>query len=295
MLLFWLFAGLLAGGAALLILLRAARSERLAASGDDAVTSVYRRQLTEIDELAERGLLGPEEHRSARAEAARRLLGEADKGAARPAETPRASRRLILAAAVIAPLIALGGYLAIGSPWLPDQPFAARMTAWRRTDPARLSLPQMEALLQAAVARQPNDAQGLIYLARVQAAEGDIVTGARTLQKAARLAPGDARVWTALGEALAAQGQGEITPEARDAFERAAAIDPSAPEPHYFIGRAEIAAGQTGPGLDQWRLVLAALPAGDPRRAVLDRDIAEVARTGRLPAPPVRRRRGPRA
>ena len=128
MLLFWLFAGLLAGGAALLILMRAARAERGAAPDDDAVMTVYRRQLGEIDELQDRGLLGSEEHRAARAEAARRLLGEADKGV-RPVEAPKASRRLILIAAVIAPLIALGAYLAVGSPWLPDQPFAARCSS----------------------------------------------------------------------------------------------------------------------------------------------------------------------
>ena len=59
MLLFWVVAGLLAAAAAGLILLRAAGE---ATPVGDPSTAFYQRQITEIDHLAERGLI-PESER----------------------------------------------------------------------------------------------------------------------------------------------------------------------------------------------------------------------------------------
>ena len=78
MILFWILAALVSGAAALLVLSRAARAEK-GASPSDPTLDVYRRQLAEIDDLAERGLLGEEERKAARAEAGRRLLGAAER------------------------------------------------------------------------------------------------------------------------------------------------------------------------------------------------------------------------
>ena len=282
MIVFWVLAAAVSSLAAFLILARAARAERDAPAADP-VLAVYRRQLDEIDDLAERGLLGPDEHRSARAEAARRLLGESDRVQdAAPAPGQGRARRLVLAVAVLAPAAALAAYLAVGSPGFPDQPFKQRLEAWR-ADPSRLGPAQMEAVMEAVVAEHPKDPQALIYLAVAQAAEGDPPSAERTLEKAVAIVPNDPRVWTALGKARIALGQDQVTPDARAAFERAHALDPGAPAPRYFLARADIAAGRTEAGLGQWRALAATLPAGDPDRAALDAEIAEVARTGRLP------------
>src|SRR5687768_9311927 len=109
---FWVAAGLLSAAAAVLILHRA----RAAASAttEDPTLAVYKRQLAEIDDLAARGLLGEAERKSAHAEAGRRLLAAADAGAQAWGGVPR--RPLLLAVAVLAPLLALGLYLAVGAP-----------------------------------------------------------------------------------------------------------------------------------------------------------------------------------
>lgn len=283
MILFWLIAALLSGGATVLILARAAGRREAAA---DPSLEVYRRQLTEIDDLADRGLLGAEEQRSAHAEAARRLLRAADEAPKTPPSPAlgRTGRRATLAAAVLAPLLALGGYLALGSPGTPDQPFAARLKAWRAGDPSRLNLPELAAVLQSIAAERPRDPQPLLFLARVQGAEGDLNAAARTLQRATALAPRSAEAWGALGETLIELGQGEVTADARAAFERARALDPAEPAARYYLARADIAAGDVQGGLARWRELLAALPASDPRRAALEAEIAAVERAGRLPA-----------
>ena len=281
MIVFWILAAAVSSLAAVLILVRAAGAERDAPAGDP-VLGVYRRQLDEIEDLADRGLLGPDEHRSARAEAARRLIVESDRpGDAAPA-APKRAQRIVLAAAVLAPAAALAVYLALGSPGLPDQPFKQRLQAWR-ADPAKLDPERMTAVMEQVVAEHPRDPQALVYLAVAQSAAGDPPAAERTLEKAAALKPDDVRVWTALGRVRMALGKDQVTPDAEVAFARAHALDPAAPAPRYFLAHADIAAGRTQAGLEQLRSLAITLPAGGPDRAALEAEIAYVARTGRLP------------
>ncbi len=288
MLLFLILAGLISSGAALLILLPAARADR-GAEAVDPTLEVYRRQLGEIDEMAERGLLGAEERKAARAEAGRRLLGEAERpGEAAPTLSPATARRLVLAAAVLAPLAALAAYLMTGAPGLPDMPYKARLESWQRvshTDPSRLSLPEMAAVLASDAKAHPKDAQPLYYLGLVERAQGDLPSAIRHFEQSADLDPKDSRVWTALGAALVEQAQGQVDAAAADAFRRALAIDPAALQPRYLLARADIAAGRVDAGLATWRQLLARLPPADPRRGVLQAEIDQVAKTGKLQAP----------
>ena len=285
MLLFLILAGLISSGAALLVLLGAARAGRPGAPADPTL-EVYRRQLVEIDELVDRGVLGEDERKAAHAEAGRRLLNEAERPSARPPGlSARIARRLVLAAAIAAPIAALAAYLLTGAPGLPDMPYQARLKSWKAvsaTDPGRLSLPQMAAVLDSEARAKPNDPQPLYYLGVVERAEGDLPSSIRHLEKAADLEPGDAKVWAALGTALVEQDQGQVGPAAEDAFRRALRLDPTALQPRYFLARAEIAAGHADVGLAAWRELLAGLPAQDPRHAVLLAEIDQVARTGKL-------------
>ena len=289
MLLFWILAGLISSGGALLILLRAAGAGE-AGSPADPTVEVYRRQLAEIDELAGRRLLGDDERQAARAEAGRRLLGEAERTSERaPQLSPAATRRLVLAGAIAAPILALGGYLLTGAPGLPDMPFDARLKAWRQVaaaDPSRLSLPQMAAVLAADAKSRPKDPQPLYYLGVVERAGGDLPSAIRDLEKSADLDPSNAKIWATLGAALVEQAQGQVDAAAADAFRRALALDPMALQPRYFLARADIAGGRVDVGLAGWRAILAGLPAQDPRRTTLQAEIDQTAKTGRLDSAP---------
>lgn len=283
---FWIAAALVSAAAALLILYRAGRA-RPDLSGH-ATRAVYARQLDEIDDLAARGLIADGERQSARAEAARRLIGAADDEAAAPDPTAvGAGRRVALAAAVAAPLLALACYLVIGSPQTPDQPFAKRLAAWRRADPASLDAQRMSALLEQLTSERPKDARLLVFLARAEAAEGQVPLAVRTLQRAAALAPDRADIWAQIGEGLREMSGGEMSADAREAFEHSLRIDPKTPLARYRLARADIAAGKAAEGLVVWRALAAELPAGDPRRAALESEIASVVRTGKLPMPAV--------
>ncbi len=275
---FWIAAAALSAVAGWLML-RGARAAMALAVGEDPALAVHRRQLAEIDDLTARDLLPADEVRAAKAEAGRRLLAAAD--APRPA-APTGGRRVVLAAAITAPLLALGLYALSGAPGLPDQPYVRRLADWEK-HPNTLTPPQWAALVRSVAARAPNNPEVLIALAEAEANAGDSMAATTALRRAVGLRPNRPDLWIGLGMAFMAEGQGEIGADARAAFSNALKLDPASPPARYFLARADIADGKVDQGLAGWRALLASLPAGEPLRADLARQIAAVAETGGLP------------
>ena len=164
MIAFWMAAFLATAAATALIVLYARRPVAIV---DDPAQTVYLRQIEEIDDLAARDLIGEDEQRSAKAEAARRVLGE--KAAAPERAVTKASRIIVAAAVGAVGLVALAAYLLVGRPDLPDQPYKARFAQWLEQDPNTLTAPQLLKRLEAKVAKNPNDPDALVFLARMQA------------------------------------------------------------------------------------------------------------------------------
>src|SRR5258706_11549408 len=160
----WIAAALIAAGAAALIVQRGLDAARLANVADPAL-GVLRRQLAEIDELADRGLIPADELNGARAEAGRRLLIAAD-GAAPPPSAGVGRGHLVILAALPA-VLAIGLYLLVGSPALPDQPFALRLQAWRGR-PQRDPPPRVAPAPPGAAAPRPPDPRPLCPRAPLQ-------------------------------------------------------------------------------------------------------------------------------
>ncbi|HXV00838.1 MAG TPA: c-type cytochrome biogenesis protein CcmI [Caulobacteraceae bacterium] len=279
----WVAAALLAAGAGALMLHRAAHGRARAV---DPSPVVYRRALAEIDELAARDLLAEDERRAVRAEAARRLLEASDRG-----EAP------VTASGPIGPVLAAGAvaiaaaaiYLAVGSPGLPDQPFAARLAAWR-AHPERYPPAALAAALGAIADERPGDLEPLQRLAALDLAIGDSGGAIHALRRAVAIAPQRGDLAAMLGEVTVLQAGGAVGPDARALFLRAVAADPGQGAARYYLARAKIADGDVAGGLTAWRALLASLPPRDARRAGLERDIAAVERSGTLPplvpAPP---------
>src|SRR4051812_24758826 len=109
----------LAGG---LLLLPPLARPHPARARDAPNFAVYRDQLAEIDRDVARGLLNPEQAEGARAEIGRRILA-LDNAATPPPLGPKPLMASVVAILAM-PVAALLIYAAIGSPGLPDQPFA---------------------------------------------------------------------------------------------------------------------------------------------------------------------------
>jgi cytochrome c-type biogenesis protein CcmH len=283
MIVFWISAALVSAIAGALIVHRAARALR-PAGAENASVAVYRRQLAEIDDLAERGVLPEAERRSAHAEAARRLLAAADE-TAEPLKPPtRAGRIAVAAVAGLAPLVAIGVYLFIGSPQLPDQPFARRLAVWR-ADPSGLDDQQWVAVLQKIIIEHPRDARAYLFLARAQLSTGDPFSAMQTLRAGINVDRRRGDLWEALGVAEMARANGQITPDAIKDYQQASQLDPTMPGPRYYIGRAKLLNGDIAGGLADWRALDKILSPEDWRRRGLEQEIASVEKTGALPPP----------
>ncbi|HEU0045624.1 cytochrome C biosynthesis protein [Sphingomonas sp.] len=101
--------------------------------------------------------------------------------------------------------------------------------------------------------------------------DGDATGAAAGLLRAIRATPGQPALWTGLGAALAAHDDGQFSPSARFAFQRAVALAPREPGPPFFLGMALARAGDLAGARTAWLRALALAPRNAPYRA----DIAE--------------------
>jgi len=249
MITFWIAAVLATAVALGLIAAFAARPVAVAL---DPSRAVYRRQLSEIDDMAARGLLGEEERKSAYAEAARRLLGEDDPTLETPA--PPGARTFVGGVALLTGVFAVAIYLLVGHPGMPDQPFAKRLAAWKAMPAQSLDIPQVVALLedrkdQDARAGKAPDPGLLAFLADMQMRAGNVIAAERNLERSAQLAPNEAETWDHLGQAQVELAQGAVTPDARRSLEKALTLDPKAIGPRFLLADDDIKKGRVQQGL----------------------------------------------
>lgn len=274
MFLFWAVAGVLAAAAAGLILIRAAGAAAQAATADPAPV-LYRRQLSEIDDLAERGLMAETERKSAHAEAARRLLAATDAPVQIWNADPGA-RRVVLLAVIIAPALALGLYLKLGSPGISDQPYARRLATWQASDLGTLSAPEIAAVLRQATAKRPNEAEGFRLLALAESASQNPLAAVRALRRATALSPERPDVWRMLGQAEIVAAGGKVSADAQAAFRKVLALEPRDPAARFFLAQGKADAGRTAEAKADLQALLADMPEGAEGRADVQAVIAKL-------------------
>ncbi|HET6970066.1 MAG TPA: c-type cytochrome biogenesis protein CcmI, partial [Phenylobacterium sp.] len=284
MLLFWVVAGLLAAAAAGLIVNRAAGAAGVAVA-DDPAPSLYRRQLGELDDLADRGLLGEAERKSAHAEAARRLLAATEAPPA-PWRPDAAARGLVLLTAFAVPTLALLLYLKVGAVGAPDQPYAHRLAVWQHADLRTLSAPEIAAVLRRATSERPTEAEGFRLLGLAESASQNPIAAIRALKRAAALAPDRADLWQLLGEAQVAAAGGKVDADAQASFQRLLALQPGEPSARFFLARAEAAAGRRAEAQADLDALLTDLPAADERRAAVQEELGRLENKPALGADP---------
>jgi cytochrome c-type biogenesis protein CcmH len=142
----------------------------------------------------------------------------------------------------------------------------------------------MAAVLETVVKSRPTDVEPLTFLARAQAAYGDLPAATETLRKATRLAPKQPELWADLGQLLVMQNQGQENEASAQAFKQAMQLAPKIPSARYHLARGLIAQGDVAEGLAGWRALLADLPPGEEHQA-LEQEIDATAKAGHLVAP----------
>jgi cytochrome c-type biogenesis protein CcmH len=92
--------------------------------------------------------------------------------------------------------------------------------------------------------------------------------------------PNNPDLWVGLGNALVVHGDGQMSPAAQFAFEKAASLAPNHPGPPFFLGLGLAQAGKLDEAGQVWRGLLSRAPNGAPWKADLETRLAEI---GQMP------------
>ncbi|MBM3503642.1 MAG: c-type cytochrome biogenesis protein CcmI [Alphaproteobacteria bacterium] len=241
--------------------------------------TVYRAQLQELETDAARGLIGGDELESARREIARRLLATETAtgpsgGSDRKEHGWRRAAVLIVVLAI--PLAGAGIYGWRGNPALPGQPAG---TGAQRAVPADATdMRQSIARLEARLRDQPDDVDGWVLLGRSFMITAEPHRAIEAFRRAIEIAPGDERLRSFYGESLVMAADGVVTPQAREAFDRALKSDPSDPAARFYLALSDAQAGRWREALDRWSALAFDTPEEAPWRGMLVSQIESAAR-----------------
>jgi cytochrome c-type biogenesis protein CcmH len=277
----WFVFALMTAAATFAVLLPLGRKGPVA---DGTDVAVYKDQLAEVGRDVAAGLIGPSEAEAARVEIGRRLLAAADAdGKSTAGSAPGMRKAVSLVALFGLPLIAIGAYLPLGSPAMPDMPLAARQQS---PDPNQ-SVMSLIAQVEAHLEKNPTDARGWTVLAPVLARIGRHDDAVRAYRNIIAYGGDSAANRADLGEALTMAANGVITAEAKTEFDRAVAQDADEVKARYFLGLAAEQDGRNADAAVIWRDMLEKAPADAPWRPVVTAALARVGGKGPdLPALP---------
>jgi cytochrome c-type biogenesis protein CcmH len=274
MLIWILFAALL-GGAILAVLAPLGRRAAAPLAAADA-RAMYDAQMGDIARDEQRGLIAPAEAELARAEVARRLIRTArtDDAVQHTVSEATFRRRKAASALVLAvvPAVALALYGAKGSPHLPAQPLAARLS----TDPARMDMAVAVSRVETHLQLNPTDGRGWEVLAPIYMRAGRYDDAARAFANiATHLGPTVDRL-VDVGEARFLAAGGIVTVEARAAFDAAAQLGPLNPKGRYYLALAREQDGDTAGAVADLKALLASAPADANWRDAVAERIARI-------------------
>lgn len=176
--------------------------------------------------------------------------------------------RIVLIVAAAIALIAVGL-----SVWKRQAPAPERVAATAPTGDVATMISELEGKLKA----NPNNAEGWRMLGWAFFETGKYAEAVQAYARATQLAPGKAEYWSSLGEARVLAGPGDVTTDAKTAFDRAIAIDPKDPRARYFLAVDKDIRGDHKGAIADWIALLRDTPAGAPWEADVRRIIAEVA------------------
>lgn len=169
-------------------------------------------------------------------------------------------------------LLGVAGYAWQGSPTQPGNPVESADSA---PPPQDISA----ALRKATASRFGAEGEILSYAdAYINSGHSELAVAA--VEAGLRKSPNSPDLWVGLGNALVVHGDGQMSPAAQFAFEKAATLSPNHPGPPFFLGLGLAQAGKVDEAGEVWRGLLARAPDDVPWKADL---IARLTQIGQMP------------
>lgn len=271
MVVFWILAALMTLVALAFVLVPLLRPR--AATGPsalDANLAALRSQRREIDADVASGVLPADAREEAIGDLVERAQQDLEPRAAGPAAATRKPWIAAVAAGIAVPLIALGTYLAVGTPGAAN-PGPARGGA--KFDDKQI-VAMVESLARK-VRDRPDDAQGWALLARSMAALGRFGEASEAYERVAKLVPNDAQVLADYADVLA-MAQGSLRGRPYELAKQALEIDPRHEKALALAASAATDAGDFATALRYWEELARVLPPGSTDEGQVRTIIAEV-------------------
>lgn len=276
--LFWLIlAGMTLGALAFVVWPFVFPTGAVRGGGDVAV---YKDQLAELDRDRASGLIDASESEAARIEVSRRLL----KAAGAPDKAGGSSRAgraaTLLLALVVVPAVSAALYYRLGAP----QAAAPKQAETRKEGP---TFAEMVAQVEAHTKKDPDDARAWQALAPVYMRSGRFQEAADAWRNLVRIKGDSAELQQSIGEALMAAADGVVTADAKQAFDRALALDATAVGARYYLGVAAAQDGRADDARKVWTDLLASAPPDAPWVGTVRQALARLDGKAEAPAPGV--------
>ncbi len=269
---------------------------------EEQIIAIGKDQLAELAQEQASGQIDSSEAALARAEIERRIVAAAKappSGFTAPGPRSRFAMVFAIGGWVVA--AATGLYFLFGRPDLPTQPFMAsantpvatpvtvaepsRGAAIPETPPGNVN--ELIANLEARLADNPNDAEGLRMLAWSYFNTGRYALAAETYGKAVALDASDPDVLSAYAESRVRAANGMVDARSVEIARQALALNPDDPRAGFFIGMAEEQAGNPEEALTIWQAILDKAPAGADWAPGLAQRVEELRATLGDPAPSI--------
>lgn len=254
--LIWVVFSVLTAGVVGALLWSYRRAQEVGSGATDADVAVYADQLQQIDADRSKGLLSEADAQSARAEVGRRLLNRAAQADAsvtgsRPAQ---GSDRVVLAAVISIPVIALALYARLGSPGLPDVPHYGRSTEQAAGSQVDAMIARVEQQLREA----PEDGHGWDVVGPVYLRMERYGQAAEAFANANRLLGETPKRLAGFVQAEILANNGLVSANAKAAAERLLALEPGRLDGRMWLALAKEQDGQYQQALVDYRALLAA-------------------------------------
>lgn len=276
----WIVVSLLVVVAVLVTLWPFIAGGRSASPLDHAIR-FYEARKAELQRQRESGEISEADLESALAEQGRALiaLGRAENQAS--TDGGRVARRKVVAilAMIGLPLVSVAIYWQVGAPALPDLPLASR-----KVEPRNLDIAAALQKIEAHLAKNPSDGRGFEVVAPVYLRAGRFDDAVIAYRRVVELLGETPARMADLGESLVAQANGVINADARQAFERAVALDSGMAKARFYLAVAREQDGDKAGALAELRRIAATLPEGPARMRVMD-EIERLEPSAKAPAP----------
>lgn len=238
--------------AALCVLLPLWRAQPKSISNIEFDKALYKARVNEIEKDASLGRLTPEAAKTAIAEEGRKLISLANPAEAQTSNSAFGSWSVKGAQTyglILLPLAAIGIYLSLGNPEMPDAGLASRLAV----PPEQQSIDDLVARAQAHLSKNPQDVRGWAVLAPVYTRVGRMQDALNAWSSVYRLAPETPEIRATLGESMIAAANGVVTSEAKELFEAELKANNASAKARFYLAMALGQEGKHKEAVDAWQ------------------------------------------